>query len=334
MNRRPSEPAGSDGASSARSPAAPIRIGVSTCLLGQPVRFDAGHKRDGFLVDVLGPYVEWVPVCPEVEIGLGTPRPTMRLERADSEVRLVTPSSGADHTLGMRRYAERRVRALAADDLCGYVLKKDSPSCGMERVRVYHKGMPERGGRGLFAEALLRHFPHLPVEEEGRLNDPHLRESFIERIFAYRRLRTFFKGRWTVGGLVAFHTTHKLQILSHSPSHYETLGRLVAGAKGTPREAVRDAYQDGFMNALAIPATTRRHVNVLQHITGYFRDRLDPAPRAEVAAVIDDYRRGLLPLIVPITLVRHYVRLLDVTYLQDQVYLAPHPKELMLRNRV
>ena len=312
----------------------PVRVGVSACLLGQEVRYDGGHKRDAFLTEVLGNFVDWVAVCPEIEIGLGTPRPAMRLESAGGETRLVTPSTGADHTEAMRRYAERRVHRLAADDLCGYVLKKDSPSCGMERVRVYRKGMPERSGRGLFAAALLARFPHLPVEEEGRLNDPLLRENFIERIFAYRRLRSFFSSRWSVGGLVAFHTAHKLQILAHSTRHYEELGRLVAGAKTTPRDELRRAYEDGFMTALAVLARPKQHVNVLQHMAGYFRPHLDPASRQELSGVIDEYRRGLVPLIVPLTLIRHYVRLYDVAYLRGQVYLEPHPKEMMLRNRV
>lgn len=314
---------------------APIRIGVSSCLLGQKVRFDAGHKRDAFLADTLDRFVEWVTICPEAELGLGVPRPTMRLEMRGESVRLVTPSTGVDHTDAMRRWTDGRLTRLASDDLCGYVLKKDSPSCGMERVRLYTaKGMPTRAGRGVFAAALLERFPHLPVEEEGRLCDPHLRENFIERVFAYRRLRSFFAARWTVGGLVAFHTAHKLQLLAHSPRHYEALGRLVARAKRSPRHEVRAEYEQGFMEALAVLATAKRQVNVLQHMTGYFRDRLDEESRRELAAVIEDYRTGLVPLIVPITLVRHYVRLLGVAYLRGQVYLEPHPKELMLRNHV
>jgi len=315
---------------------APIRIGVSSCLLGNEVRYDGGHKRDSFLADTLDRFVEWVPVCPEAELGLGVPRPTMRLEAGGDGIRLVTPATGADHTAAMQRWSAKRLARLAGDELCGYVLKKDSPSCGMERVRVYSaKGMPSRSGRGLFAHALLERFPLLPVEEEGRLCDPHLRENFIERVFGYRRLRSFFSvARWTLGDLVAFHTAHKLQLLSHSPKHYEALGRLVAGARRAPRAELRDTYERGFMEALAVLATARRQVNVLQHIAGYFRDRLDDESRSELAGVIEDYRRGLVPLIVPITLVRHYVRRFDVAYLRGQVYLEPHPKELMLRNRV
>ena len=315
-------------------PDAPIRIGVSTCLLGEHVRFDGGHKRDPFLVETFGRYVEWVPVCPEVEAGLGVPRESMHLRRIADDVRLVTTKTGIDHTEAMRRYAARRVAALSAHDLCGYVLKKNSPSCGMERVKIYGRSGPVASGRGLFAEALLQAFPHLPVEEEGRLNDPRLRENFVERVFAYRRLRSLFSGRWTIGRVVAFHTAHKLQLMAHSPRLYAELGRLVAGAKGLARPALRASYEAQFMSALEVMATPKRHVNVLQHILGYFTDQLDRAARQELVELIDDYGRGVVPLVVPLTLVRHYVRQFTIAYLQAQTYLEPHPKELMLRNHV
>lgn len=299
------------------------------------MRFDGGHKRSDFLVDVFGPFVEFVPVCPEVEIGLGVPRETLRLVRASGAIKLIGNQSGTDRTAAMSRYSDRRTAALVDDELSGYVLKKDSPSCGMERVRVYAtNGMPARDGRGLYAGALMRRLPHLPIEEEGRLNDARLRDNFIERVFAYRRLRTFFAGPWRLGGLVAMHTAHKLQLLAHAPRAYPELGRMVANAAEIPRGELRDRYQAEFMDALKKIATPARHVNVLQHMAGYFRDRLDAESRRELAGVIDDYRRGLVPLIVPITLVRHHVRTLAVAYLQGQLYLEPHPKELMLRNHV
>jgi uncharacterized protein YbgA (DUF1722 family)/uncharacterized protein YbbK (DUF523 family) len=314
---------------------APIRIGVSACLLGREVRFDGGHKRSDFLVDIFGPFVEFVPVCPEVEIGLGVPRETLRLVRTGADIRLLGNKTGADQTDSMRRYSDRRTATLTDDDLSGYVLKKDSPSCGMERVRVYGvNGMPARDGRGLYADALMRRFPNLPIEEEGRLNDARLRDNFIERVFAYRRIRTFFGGRWTTGGLVTLHTAHKLQLLAHAPRDYADLGRMVANASTIPRAELRDRYESEFMGALKKIATPARHVNVLQHMAGYFRDRLDAESRRELAAVIEDYRNGLVPLIVPITLIRHHVRTLEIVYLKGQVYLEPHPKELMLRNHV
>jgi len=317
-------------------PARPLRLGISTCLLGENVRWDGGHKRDRFVTDVLGPFVEWVPVCPEVEVGMGIPRETVRLERRKGEVRMVAPRSGADWTARMHRYARSRVRTLRKLDLSGYVLKRDSPSCGMERVRVYGGagGMAEKKGRGLFAEALLEALPHLPVEEEGRLNDPVLRESFIERVFAYARLQELFAGRWTVGTLVRFHTAHKLQIMAHAPQAYRELGRLVAGAKGMPRRVLRERYAEGFMAALETRATPRRHVNAMQHMVGYFRELLDARDKRELLALIEDYRRGLVPLVVPLTLIRHHVDHFGVSYLQGQHYLQPHPKELMLRNHV
>lgn len=313
----------------------PIRIGVSACLLGQQVRFDGGHKRDGFLVDTFGRFVEFVPVCPEMEIGLGVPRETLRLERRNGDIRLVANKSGLDHTRKMEIYARRRADGLAKMNLSGYVLKKNSPSCGMDRVRVYNEaGMPTRDGHGLFAEALMRRWPNMPIEEEGRLNDPHLRENFIERVFAYHRVREFFSRRWTQGELVGFHTAHKLQLLAHSPRAYAELGRTVADARALARTEFRDRYEREFMTALAKPATPPRHVNVMHHIIGYFRENLDAEGRRELLGVIEDYRAGLVPLIVPITLVRHYVRLFKVEYLLGQTYLEPHPKELMLRNHV
>ena len=314
---------------------AKLRIGVSSCLLGNEVRFDGGHKRNEFVVDVFGKFVEFVPVCPEMEIGMGAPRESIALRKVAGEVRLLGNKSGADFTSTMASYAERRSRALGAEELSGYILKKDSPSCGMERVRVYaENGMPSRSGVGLFAEAFMRRHPNLPVEEEGRLSDPNLRANFVERVFAYKRLHDFFATRWTRGGLIAFHTAHKLTLLAHSPNAYRELGRYVADAAKIPRAEFRREYESGFMSALKKLATPPRHVNVMQHMLGYFRGRLDDAERREVAALVDDYARELVPLIVPLTLIRHHVRRLGIEYLAGQVYLNPHPKELMLLNHV
>ena len=284
---------------------------------------------------MLGPLVEWVKVCPEVEVGMGTPREPIRLVDDHGVIRLLTVKTGIDHTASMTAYSAKRATALAAEDLCGYVLKKDSPSCGMTRVKVYAGTAPGRRiGVGLFAQALLARFPHLPVEDEGRLTDPRLRENFVERVFAYRRLRDLFAPRWTIGDLVRFHTAHKLVLLAHSTQAYTRLGRVVAGATSLDRDALRTDYAAGFMSALAKIATPQRHTNVLQHMAGYFKKSLDAASRAELRAAIEDYRLGLVPLIVPVTLIRHHVRVHDVAYLDRQVYLAPHPKELMLRNHV
>jgi uncharacterized protein YbgA (DUF1722 family)/uncharacterized protein YbbK (DUF523 family) len=312
-----------------------IRIGISSCLLGEPVRWDGGHKRDRFLVSELGPFVEWLPVCPELEVGMGVPRPTVRLVRDAEEIRMLEHETGRDHTRAMRVFAKRRAAELVKQGLCGYVLKKDSPTCGMERVRVYGAGGPAvRDGRGLFAEALIAAMPWLPVEEEGRLNDAPLRENFIERVFAYRRLRDLFEGSWRLGNVVAFHTAHKLQLMAHAPKAYAELGRLVAGMKKLPRAELRERYQEGFMAALSKRATPGRNANVLEHMAGTVSGQLDAADRAELAGLIRDHRVGLAPLVVPLTLIRHHARRFGIRYLLGQVWLDPHPKELMLRNHV
>ncbi len=311
------------------------RIGISACLLGRPVRYDGGHKRDLFLTETFGQWVTWVPVCPEVELGLGVPRPTLRLETHDSEVRLRVPATGADLTVAMQRWAQKRVKALESENLSGFVVKKDSPSCGMERVRIYHdKGAPRRTGVGLFTAALRAAHPQLPVEEEGRLHDPKLRDNFVERVFAYQRLMQLFAGRWTIKDLVAFHTAHKLQLLAHSPARYRELGQLVANAKRHSRDELRRHYADGFMQALQALATPQRNANVLLHMAGYLRQCADAESRAELRRVIEDYRRGWIPLVVPITLLGYFARKYRVSYLLGQTYLEPHPKELMLRNHV
>lgn len=312
-----------------------IRIGISACLLGEEVRFDGGHKRARFLTDTVAEFVRYVPVCPELELGLGVPRESLRLSREAGGVRLVAPKSGTDHTDSMGRFAERRARELGSEDLDGFVLKKDSPSCGLFRVKIYDQhGSPSRDGRGLFAEAMVANHAHLPMEEEGRLNDPGLRENFFERVFAYRRLKNFFAGTWKVGQLVEFHTREKFLLFAHDEPAYRELGRLVAEAKSRSREALEEEYRARFMQALGKLATRRQLVNVLQHITGFFKRDLDDESRRELAEVIEDFRAGLLPLVVPVTLVRHHVRILKVEYLAGQTFLEPHPKELMLRNHV
>jgi len=312
-----------------------VKVGVSSCLLGQKVRFDGGHKRDGFLVETFGRWVTWVAVCPEVEVGMGIPRPSVRLEQHGDAVRMVDPKHGDDWSERMRAYSRRRVEKLAPEELSGYVLKKDSPSCGMERVKLYpESGMPRKDGVGLFAAALLARFPNLPVEEEGRLCDPRLRDNFVERVFAYHRLQRLFAGRWSIGDLVAFHTAHKLQLMAHRPQTYRELGRLVAQAKQTPQDELRTTYERDFMTGLKAIATVHRNTNVLQHIAGYFRKTLDEPDRTELHRLIEDYRNGLVPLVVPVTLIRHHVRRVSVAYLEGQTFLEPHPRELMLRNHV
>lgn len=315
--------------------AEPFRVGVSSCLLGEEVRWNGAHKRDPYLTEVLGRYFEWVPICPEMEIGLGVPREAIRLEGDPGAPRLVARTSGEDLTARMEAFAERRVEALAALDLCGYILKSDSPTCGMERVKVHGTalGRPKQGV-GLFARALMRRWPLLPVEEEGRLHDPGLRENFIERVFAFRRLKDLLGGRPSAGRLVAFHGRHKLLLMSHSPERARALGRIVAAAGAGPIRPHLERYAAGLMDALRVRATPRKHANVLQHVLGYLKRALTAGDKQEILEAIDDLRRERVPLLVPLALLRHHLRRGDVRYILEQVYLDPHPKELMLRNHV
>jgi uncharacterized protein YbgA (DUF1722 family)/uncharacterized protein YbbK (DUF523 family) len=313
----------------------PLRLGISRCLLGDEVRFDGGHKHDHFLTDVLGRYVEWVPVCPEVEAGLGIPREAMRLVGNPHRPRLMTITSKHDHTQAMESMLDERLDSLRTLDLSGFVFKRGSPSCGVERVRVYTaRGMPSHNGIGIFARAFMRTFPLVPVEEEGRLCDPSLRENFIERVFCYRRYQDLLQNGVTRQAVVRFHTIHKYLLLAHSQPHYESLGRLVGQAERYRPKDLALKYGALFMKALTVKATARKHVNVLQHIVGYIKTQLATQEKTELLGVIDDYHRGLTPLIVPLTLIKHYVRIFEVAYIRDQVYLNPHPKELMLRNHV
>jgi uncharacterized protein YbgA (DUF1722 family)/uncharacterized protein YbbK (DUF523 family) len=315
----------------------PPRVGISSCLLGNEVRYDGGHKLDRWLRDTLGAFVTWVPVCPEVEYGLPVPREALRLVGDPADPRLVTARTGVDHTAGMKAWAARRVEELAGEDLCGFVFKSRSPSSGMRQVKVYPEGggAPSTAGVGLFARAFTERFPQLPVEDEGRLNDPAIREGFIERLFVLARWKRYRAGDGTAGGLVAFHTDHKLLALAHSPRHYASLGRLVAGAgaKGRrPAAALLDAYVAGLMEGLRPVATRARHVNVLQHAAGYFKRVLTADEKAELAETIDSFGRGLVPLVVPATLLAHYTRIHREPWLARQHYLHLHPRELMLRN--
>jgi uncharacterized protein YbgA (DUF1722 family)/uncharacterized protein YbbK (DUF523 family) len=312
-----------------------IRLGISTCLLGEPVRYDGGHKRDRFITDTLGQYVEFVPVCPETECGLGVPRESMRLEGDPVSPRLITRRTRVDHTDRMVAWGEKRLKELEKEDLCGFIFKSDSPSSGMERVRVYSdKGMPERKGVGIFARMFMERFPLLPVEEEGRLHDLKLRENFVESIFALKRWRDLLKAHPTRGNLVAFHTEHKLLLLSHSSKHNQLMGKLVAEAKQISPGKLYREYETLFVAALRMKTTVKKNTNVLQHMMGYFKKELSADEKRELLEVIDSYHEGLAPLIVPITLLKHYVRKYDQPYLKQQVYLNPHPVELKLRNHV
>lgn len=312
-----------------------IRIGISSCLLGEPVRYDGQHKLDRYLRDVLGQYVEYVPVCPEYECGLGVPREAMRLVGDPEAPRLVTIRSATDLTERMQAWAEKRVAELDGEGLCGFVFKSKSPSSGLHRVKVYNAGgAPRNAGRGLFAAAFTARNPLLPVEEEGRLHDARLRENFIEAIFTMQRWRDALAAGLSRRALVDFHTCHKLLIMSHSPEWYRKMGRLVAAVADAPLPDVSRQYETMLLQAIRLSATPSKHVNVLQHIAGHFKRHLSGDEKQELQELIHRFRAGTYPLIVPITLLNHYVRKYQEPYLARQIYLHPHPTELALRNHV
>jgi uncharacterized protein YbgA (DUF1722 family)/uncharacterized protein YbbK (DUF523 family) len=309
-----------------------IRIGISSCLLGNKVRYDGGHKHDRYITETLGNYFEFIAVCPEVECGLPIPREAMRLIGNPESPRLVTNKTGIDHTDRMNDWARQRVNQLAEEDLCGFIFKSKSPSSGMERVKVYDgNNMPHTIGVGLFARVFKDRLPFLPVEEEGRLHDMTLRENFIESIFVYRRWRDT-ADPFTVEKLVNFHTRHKLLLRAHSEKHYRELGRIVAQAGKLSFENLLTSYQDNLVAAMKLPPTVKKHVNVLMHMMGYFKKMLSSDEKQELLEVIEHFRNQYVPLIVPITLMNHYVRKYQEGYLQQQYYLNPHPTELKLRN--
>jgi len=312
-----------------------FRIGISSCLLGNEVRWNSGHKHDKFLTRTLGKFVEYVPVCPEVEAGFGVPRESFRLVGKPDNPRLVTFKSKTDHTNRMLTWAKKRVRELEKADLCGFIFKSDSPSSGMIRVKVYNeKGMPHKVGVGMFARAFMEHFPLIPVEDDGRLNDPIIRENFILQIFTMKRWRDNLAKKLGMGKLVEFHTHNKLLIMSHSPKNYRLMGKLVADGKKTPLRDLYDHYQQLLVEALKLKTTIKKNLNVLQHLMGYFKKQLTADEKRELLEIFDQYRRGYVPLIVPITLINHYVRKYDQPYLNQQTYLNPHPLELKLRTHV
>lgn len=303
------------------------RVGVSSCLLGQPVRFNGGHSRNRFVSDVLAGYVEWVPVCPEIEIGLGAPRESLHLT---GEGHLVS-KSGQDHTAAVTALAARRRAEL--DGLAGYVVKSRSPSCGLYSVRVHAGGRIVTGnGRGVFAAQILAADPLLPVEEEGRLNDPLLREDFVEQVWARARLNQLFGGRWRLRDLIGFHARHKLQLMAHDPVRAHRSGHLVATAQARPDDEVRAEYTALFGEALARRVSRAQHCNAMHHAFGLVSDHLDDTRRHGILATIEAYRRGELPLSVPVTLLRHHADGCRAVYLAGQSYLDPFPAGLGLRN--
>lgn len=309
-----------------------ITIGVSSCLLGNEVRYDGGHKHDRYITETLGRYLSFVPVCPEVECGLPIPREAMRLVGEVDRPRLVTNKTGVDHTDRMLTWARKKVAELEKENLCGFIFKNRSPSSGMERVKVYDgNNVPRAVGVGIFARAFKDHFPLLPTEEEGRLHDPLLRENFIEQIFVYQRWREVADAP-TAAKLISFHTTHKLLLMAHSEKHTREMGRLMAQAGSLELDTFIERYQELLMAAMSLKPTTKKHVNVLQHMMGFFKKLISADEKQELLSVIEQFRSNIVPLIVPVTLINHYIRKYQEPYLMQQHYLNPHPLELKLRN--
>ncbi len=316
-----------------KTPETVIPVGVSACLIGERVRWNGGHQLNHFIKDILGRFFQFVPVCPEWESGLGVPREPLRLVGDPADPRLMTHRSRQDITDMMTAWAEKRVGELGAQDLCGFIFKGKSPSSGLYKVKVYNdKGYPVNQGTGLFARAFVNAFPLVPVEEDGRLCDDAIRENFIERIFVFKRWRDLLKHEKHVRHMMDFHTIHKYLIMSHSPKHYSMMGKLVAGLKKETLEEDMRQYETLLTEAMQLKATVPKHVNVLHHMAGYFKRHMSTDEKAELNEVIEYYRAGSLPLIVPVTLINHYVRKTGEPYLGRQIYLNPHPLELKLRN--
>lgn len=315
-----------------------IKIGISACLLGQPVRYDGSHKRDGYITGTLSHYFEFVPFCPEMGAGLGVPRPTLHLLQTAQGIRAVkVKDASIDYTEALQHYIQPVMGQIA--DLSGFILKKSSPSCGMERVKVYNLAKPnlppERDGVGIFARALQEQFPLLPIEEEGRLCDPILRENFIERVFVYQRWRDLLAAGLTPAKLIDFHADHKYILMAHDQENARQLGQLVAQA-GTVSDVMQlaAAYIPLLMATLSKRVSRGQHTNVLMHLLGYLKTQLDAADREELLETIQQYRLGYVPLVVPLTLLKHHFRRYPQPYIERQHYLSPHPRELMLRNQL
>ncbi len=311
-------------------------LGISTCLTGKNVRYDGQHSYNYWLVEVLGKYVEYVPVCPEVGIGLPVPREALRLVGDIEAPRLVTVFTNRDFTDEMIAFSHKTIQGLFPKELCGFVFRSKSPSSGMERVKVYPVGggMSQKKGVGIWARELMKAMPLLPVEEEGRLNDPILRENFIERIFVMDRWHQLIHAGLKPKAIVEFHTRHKLLIMAHSPQIYREMGKLVANVSQYSMNQFKDIYLELLMKACKLHATARKHQNVMHHILGYFKQDLSSFEKEEMLGLIENYKNHLLPLIVPITMLNHYTKKYNKPYLADQYYLNPHPMELALRNHV
>ena len=313
-----------------------IRIGVSSCLIGEKVRWNGDHKQDRYVREILSRYFEYIPVCPEVEVGMGVPRETVALYGDPEKPSMISKKTQTDWTKPMEKYIKSRINSLSADDLCGYIFKSKSPSCGMGRVPLYSEfgSHKVKHGPGMFANAFINSFPLVPTEEEGRLNDPRIRENFIVRVFSFKRFNLLLNEKFSLGQWVKFHTQHKFLLLAHSRKHYDDLGALVANSKTIKPSELKKKYGELFMEALTSKSTPKKNTDVLLHMMGFLKKLLTKIEKEDILSTIEDYRSEILPLIVPVTLIRHQVKKHNIEYLHDQVYLNPHPKELMLLNHV
>ena len=313
-----------------------IKIGVSSCLLGEKVRWNGDHKQDHYVRNIFGHYFEYVPTCPEVDVGMGIPRETVALYGTLYKPRMIGNKTKTDWTDKINKYTKGRINELINQDLCGYIFKAKSPSCGIGRVNVYSEfgSSKVRYGAGIFARAFIKSYPLVPVEDEGRLHDARIKENFIIRVFCFNRIGRLLRQDFTIGKLVKFHTKQKFLLLSHSRKHYDALCKLVANAKKYKLEELKAHYCETFMDALTYKSTTKKNTDVLLHMMGFLKKILTEEEKENILATIEDYRNELLPIIVPITLIKHQVKIHKIDYLLDQVYLNPHPKELMLRNHV
>ena len=313
-----------------------IRIGVSSCLIGEKVRWNGDHKQDRYVREILSRYFEYIPVCPEVEVGMGVPRETVALYGDPEKPSMISKKTQTDWTKPMEKYIKSRINTLSADDLCGYIFKSKSPSCGMGRVPLYSEfgSHKVKHGPGMFANAFINSFPLVPTEEEGRLNDPRIRENFIVRVFSFKRFNLLLNEKFSLGQWVKFHTQHKFLLLAHSRKHYDDLGELVAHSKTIKPSELKKKYGELFMEALTSKSTPKKNTDVLLHMMGFLKKLLTKIEKEDILSTIEDYRSEILPLIVPVTLIRHQVKKHNIEYLHEQMYLNPHPKELMLLNHV
>lgn len=309
-----------------------IRLGISSCLLGEKVRWNGDHKENRIAREILEKYFEYVPVCPEVEVGMGVPRETVHLQGSKTSPNLIGTQSGKDWTVKMLRFSGKKIKELSAHRLSGFIFKKGSPSCGIRSIPVYSESGLNTQGQGLFVRAFIARFPLTPVEEEGRLDDIKIRENFIVRVFSFHRLQNLFQGGFSKDALVAFHDRQKILMLSHSRKHYDVLGRLVA--EELPSKELKTRYSELFMEGLAYKSTPKKNTDALLHMLGLLKKHLTKEEKQGILSTLEDYRNELVPLIAPITRIRHYVKKYNITYLLDQVYLNPSPQELMLRNQV